>query len=244
MLFSPLYVAALSAAFIAALSFHAHAAVSTALHVSGTGASGSDPVLLNQGTEFTVIDNNGKDFNSLEIFLAVPHGAAAPTVSSYDFNGGAASGALPGGFVSLFGTWTPANPPTINDLYSFVGCTACNNSVNAANIDAVYALEGLTVPTSFDVYDFTVSQAFAAKDDFEEFMGAFGLGSIIAPLGFVNGAQAFDTSWTNAGFVDTNVVITPTGGIPEPSTWAMMVAGFALIGALGWRKRTARYAIQ
>lgn len=31
--------------------------------------------------------------------------------------------------------------------------------------------------------------------------------------------------------------------IPEPSTWAMMLAGFGLIGALGWRKRQARYAV-
>ena len=31
--------------------------------------------------------------------------------------------------------------------------------------------------------------------------------------------------------------------IPEPSTWVMMGAGFALMGAFGWRKRTARYAI-
>ena len=124
----------------------------------------------------------------------------------------------------------PANPPTINDLYSFVGCTACNNSVNVANIDAVFALEGLTVPTSFDVYDFTVNQSFSAKDDFEEFKGAFGLGSIIAPLGFIDGAQAFDTSWTNAGFVDSNPVINPTGGVPELSTWGMLLVGFGLMG--------------
>jgi hypothetical protein len=31
--------------------------------------------------------------------------------------------------------------------------------------------------------------------------------------------------------------------IPEPSTWAMMGVGFALMGLFGWRKRTARYAI-
>ena len=213
------------------------ASVSTALHVSGTGASGSDPVVLNQGGEFTVIDNNGKDFNSLEIFLAVPHLAAAPTVSSFDFNGGAAGPALPAGFVSLFGTWNPGVPPTINDLYSFVGCTACNNSVNVSNIDAVFALEGLAVPTSFDVYDFTINQNFANKDDFEEFKGAFGIGSIIAPLGFIDGQQAFDTSWTNAGFVDSNPVINPTGSVPEPSTWVMFISGFAIMGFMGYRKR-------
>ena len=163
----------LAAALAGAACSPAYAAISTALHVSGTGASGSDPVVLSQGGEFTVIDNNGKDFNSLEIFLAVGHGAAAPTVSSFDFNGGAAGPALPAGFVSMFGTWNPANPPTINDLYTFVGCTACNNSVNVSNIDTAYTAAGLAVPTSFDVYDFTVNQSFSAQGDFEEFKGAF-----------------------------------------------------------------------
>ena len=129
-------------------------------------------------------------------------------------------------------------PPTINDLYSFVGCTACNNSVNVSNIDTVFALEGLAVPTSFDVYDFTVNQSFSSKDDFEEFKGVFGRGSIIAPLGFIDGAQAFDTSWTNAGFVNGgDVVINPTSGVPEPSTWAMLIAGFGIMGLMGYRRR-------
>jgi hypothetical protein len=32
------------------------------------------------------------------------------------------------------------------------------------------------------------------------------------------------------------------GSVPEPSTWAMGIMGFALMGVFGWRKRTARYA--
>ena len=37
--------------------------------------------------------------------------------------------------------------------------------------------------------------------------------------------------------------INPTGTVPEPSTWAMIISGFGLMGWLGWRKRTARYAV-
>jgi hypothetical protein len=34
-----------------------------------------------------------------------------------------------------------------------------------------------------------------------------------------------------------------TSGVPEPSTWAMGIIGFGMVGALGWRKRSPRYAI-
>ena len=29
-------------------------------------------------------------------------------------------------------------------------------------------------------------------------------------------------------------------GVPEPSTWAMLIAGFGLIGLIGWKRRTSR----
>jgi PEP-CTERM motif len=32
-------------------------------------------------------------------------------------------------------------------------------------------------------------------------------------------------------------------GVPEPSTWALMLGGFALMGLVGWKKRGARLAI-
>jgi hypothetical protein len=31
-------------------------------------------------------------------------------------------------------------------------------------------------------------------------------------------------------------------GVPEPSTWAMLMAGFGLLGLAGWRKRQGRLA--
>jgi hypothetical protein len=33
-----------------------------------------------------------------------------------------------------------------------------------------------------------------------------------------------------------NVTVTGTGTIPEPSTWAMMLTGFAGLGFVGYRK--------
>ena len=52
-----------------------------------------------------------------------------------------------------------------------------------------------------------------------------------------------DTADTNYFFTDLpnsgagSVTVTPiTSGVPEPSTWAMMLAGFAGLGFLGYRQ--------
>ena len=34
------------------------------------------------------------------------------------------------------------------------------------------------------------------------------------------------------------VVINPTGSVPEPSTWAMMILGFAGIGFVAYRRKS------
>jgi hypothetical protein len=52
-----------------------------------------------------------------------------------------------------------------------------------------------------------------------------------------------DTSFTNAGLITGDAVINPVIGVPEPSTWVMMGAGFGLLGLVGWKKRGARLAI-
>ena len=42
----------------------------------------------------------------------------------------------------------------------------------------------------------------------------------------------------NTAFLDNvSASISPTGGVPEPATWAMMIAGFGLVGA-AMRRRT------
>jgi hypothetical protein len=49
----------------------------------------------------------------------------------------------------------------------------------------------------------------------------------------------------NAGFADTTQTVSKTGGdavilvqgIPEPSTWAMMILGFSGIGTMAYRRR-------
>jgi len=38
-------------------------------------------------------------------------------------------------------------------------------------------------------------------------------------------------------FIQNNNFVPPTGAVPEPSTWAMMILGFAGIGFMAYRRK-------
>jgi hypothetical protein len=49
----------------------------------------------------------------------------------------------------------------------------------------------------------------------------------------------FSGTTGKTGFVDLSVQLTPQNGIPEPSTWAMMILGFLGIGFMAYRRWNA-----
>jgi hypothetical protein len=201
-------------------------------HVTDSKATGSDPVLLNENTTFNIDDvDNGATINKpLTIFFAVPVGAGTPVVTSDSFDGATQQAFT--GTLSNEGVWNPAT----NDLYSFLGCAACDNSINMTNVDAV---DG--AGATFNVFNLVVNETFAGNTDFETVDGLFPKGTIIAPLASDvgdNKTTFYDTAWTNAGFVNAAAV----GGVPEPKTWAMMALGFGLMGLLGYKRRHNRLA--
>jgi hypothetical protein len=57
---------------------------------------------------------------------------------------------------------------------------------------------------------------------------------VVVPAGYVSGSPLSDTS-TYLSQTFSSLGATP-GKVPEPSTWAMMIAGFGLLGVLGYRK--------
>jgi hypothetical protein len=215
----------------------------TAFHVSSPGATGSDPVLLNNNTTFTISDINNSSSQQidapLDVYILEPTTQAAPTVSSALFQGLAANSDT--FTIKPEAQW---NTVTANSFYkNYLNCGGgCDGSVNASNVAAAEGTVGLE-GTLFNVYLVAVNMnggaGFNSNSDFETLLGNFAQGSIIAPFATTppqpNGTTAFDTSWTNAGFVNT---------VPETSTWVMMLGGFGLICALGWRKsRSPRFAL-
>jgi hypothetical protein len=185
-------------------------------------------VLLNENTTFNIVDvDNGATIDKpLTIFFAVPVGAGTPTVTSDSFDGATQQAFT--GTLSDEGIWNPAT----NDLYSFLGCAKCDASINMTNVDAV---DG--AGTQFHVFNLVVNETFTGDTDFETVDGLFPKGTIIAPLASdVSGDKTtfYDTAWTNAGFVNAAAV----GGVPESSTWVMMLMGFGMAGiGYGARRR-------
>jgi hypothetical protein len=223
-------------------------AAPTALQESAPSATGTDPVLLNDATEFRVIDNSGAATNMpLRLFFAEPIGDPPPSITSAMFDDATTDTFTSPSLVGT-GTWNMRVGPA-KDLYTFVGCTSCNNSVNVSNIETALKGVGLGSVTSLSVYEVDVNPFFTAKNQFIDVKGTFQLGTVILPLGDdqttkkgVTTNNFLDTSWTNAAFVNVPPSVTLTA-IPEPSTWAMMGVGFALLGLAGYRRSVTPMAI-
>ena len=76
-------------------------------------------------------------------------------------------------------------------------------------------------------------------DDFYFVFDAGATGPTRAMLGFT-------TAGGRVGFTATDAIVTPvqaTAAVPEASTWAMMIAGFGMIGGLSRRRRIAKPAL-
>ena len=53
-----------------------------------------------------------------------------------------------------------------------------------------------------------------------------------------DGTVPFQESWSKATFQDLTFSATFTSAVPEPSTWAMMILGFAGVGFTAYRRRS------
>jgi hypothetical protein len=190
-----------------------------------------------------------------------PVAASAAAFTNGDFEAGL-TGWVAGGTVNAFlgsvyadGISTAATPAQRANTYVFFG----GGNVESTNTlsQTFDTVAGATYNFSFDVlavggndvqnlsFDFGGVGATIEVTSFNDFSQYQTISS-----SFVASGPTSTVSFTNfSGFdgidpVIDNVIIRTngTGAVPEPATWAMLLAGFGLVGAVRRRQRLAQVA--
>lgn len=120
------------------------------------------------------------------------------------------------------------NAPFPNDTTTLAGQQAAADWITISDDE-----NGITL-NSFRVYDFGIGPPGSSNVGSVDLIGRFGSLSI---LGFANPTGGFLTD----GDLPLPPVIPGGGGsgpVPEPANWAMLIAGFGLIGAMQRGRRT------
>jgi hypothetical protein len=208
----------LAAAFVsaAALSF-ASAAQADIVVVSGVNNQGTDNVLLNSATDVLTVT-----------------GTVGPNNLVVEFTSTSGSGLLsanPNGQATVSGG--TGNTPFSQLGFELAGGETFTRSVfniNAGHNGSVLIhVEGVNINGGFFEDDFTVN---ANGQNFFTVTSINGQLMTEISLTAINGANFEDVRQVRIGGF-ANV-----GAVPEPSTWAMMILGFAGVGFLAYRRRS------
>jgi hypothetical protein len=156
-----------------------------------------------------------------------------------------------GGFMEEWAYQDPANMFGAGDVTFVIEVTnnvgSTNNILRVSTLDytgfetnvGAYDTAGFVFPTSVDraiggVVGFNFDPGIAGgqqseflviQTDASSFTGGF--------VGEIN-----DGSATEAGFAPFELLIVPPPSVPETATWVMLVAGFGLLGFVGFRRRS------
>jgi PEP-CTERM motif-containing protein len=235
------------------------------VNVSSCGST--DPQLVTAtGATVGVIGNAGS--GPLDPFLLF---AIVPDLPNPPYPGSPAAAPVPGTSSTLsislanqayYGqTNTPANgylgeftsTSTANNIYDFAGLSGGDSSMNFSNLSGFSgeaALFGGVAPTSFSIYEYTVTVNgttgnLPTSNVYNLPFSTLALGTYFAVWGIdanpaTNGTTVYATPFTTSGFVATNGLVPPSQFIPEPASLALLGLGLAVAGAITWRRSRKR----
>jgi hypothetical protein len=135
--------------------------------------------------------------------------------------------------------------PNFPDIAAIAPATAFNLTLNGLSFDLSDNIDALTSPGIqykngvFNGFNFITNFSFQSNDYQFRINGPVITVRLIDPnTGFATGTSLINAkialSLTNVAPFDPNAV---TPGVPEPSTWAMMILGFASVGFMAYRRR-------
>lgn len=127
---------------------------------------------------------------------------------------------------------------TINILQTGVSAAAGTKLSTTGTTNDLIGAPGPTVETSyFNGTSITSLGTMLAQHSFPAGDVSDHFGPIVSLLGsaLTSDAQSYAITFTAAGQSSNDSIQIKTA-IPEPSTWAMLLGGFAFIALVGWRK--------
>jgi hypothetical protein len=163
------------------------------------------------------------------------------TFSASDFQIGEGSDPAPkdpvtGSFTITFDptqTYSDSTSGIILDGLNITLGSALSFSYSPTTIPGVISADELIVGGVFD--GAAKVQYTPSTDDFWLFINNFTTAPVFDQLGYTQTAVSSDNLFYTVNGTGS-VSVTPLTSVPEPATWAMLLAGFAGLGLLGYRQ--------
>jgi hypothetical protein len=149
---------------------------------------------------------------------------------------------------SMNGTLTPLGSPLISNggqTATWFGSTTVSGALGGGSVttefiatlnNGIWAAPPAGISGPLLVAEETGASSFSVSESFEAKIGSGSLGAFNTVFNSVNPFGSDATNFTNEFFYSTpQSQVSP---VPEPSTWAMMILGFAGVGFMAYRRKT------
>ena len=211
-------------------NFDSEAGGTTSLNYAGFAnfnVEGGTVDILRQPNGYGLTCVGGAGSSCVDLDGSTNNGATLVTKNAYSY--------AAGDVISLVMQLSGNQRNSDNDHFFYGFRTGDGSSMTFSNVYYGTTFLGSYGPTSHTGIDFPVSSLTAGTTGYDTLSLSFTATSAGSIRGFVGTGSA-----DNIGPILDNfrIDITP-GAVPEPATWAMMIAGFGLVGA-SMRRRAAK----